>query len=224
LKPKETYLSVMEQFNGLDVLEQHLPEGHLMDEEVFGVKFISIVDDPAIQAGFTALSAQEQVSTSGIVQLSEVDEERQIVTGPAMIPDLPIYRPADSSHPSGPYYMQYSKRTVEAIAHRFMKQSRGHFIDVQHNLKKLEGAYLVESFIYDKKRGVLPAKSDRAHKDGTWFVSVKIDNESAWKALVKGGLVTGFSIYGMFSDLPGSGISKQSASAVKVQEVRKLSV
>jgi hypothetical protein len=55
-------------------------------EETMGVEAISIVENPAIQSDFVALAENEQVT------LSEVDKDKRLLMGAALIPDKPISR------------------------------------------------------------------------------------------------------------------------------------
>ena len=50
-----------------------------------GIEAISIVENPAIEEDFIALKAQE-------VKLTEVNQERRILMGAALIPNKEIYR------------------------------------------------------------------------------------------------------------------------------------
>ena len=55
------------------------------DQENTGIEAISIVDNPAIEADFIALKAEE-------VRLAEVSKEKRILMGALLIPNKPIYR------------------------------------------------------------------------------------------------------------------------------------
>ena len=55
-------------------------------EEVSGIEAISIVSAPAIEEGFIALKNEEQV------RLAEVDKDKRLLIGAALIPDKTIYR------------------------------------------------------------------------------------------------------------------------------------
>ena len=57
----------------------------VIDENSEGVKAISVVDRPAIEENFIALSAHE-------VELKEVNTEKRILMGAALIPEKRILR------------------------------------------------------------------------------------------------------------------------------------
>ena len=56
----------------------------IIDGELEGIQAISLVEAPAIEENWVALSEQ--------VQFKAQDQEKRIVMGPALIPDKPIYR------------------------------------------------------------------------------------------------------------------------------------
>ena len=60
----------------------------ILDEEqmLSGVQAISIVEHPAIESDFITLSKEQEV------KLAEVDSEKRILMGPALIPNKTIFR------------------------------------------------------------------------------------------------------------------------------------
>ena len=60
----------------------------ILDEEqiLSGVQAISIVEQPAIESDFIALSKEQEY------KLAEVDGEKRILMGPALIPNKTIFR------------------------------------------------------------------------------------------------------------------------------------
>ena len=82
---------------------------------------VAIVTEPAIQETFIQLSKQDE----GQVQL-KIDEERRIVSGPALIPDQPIYR----NQGGRAFYIKYTKDTIE----NFFKHHKNTEGNVEHQL------------------------------------------------------------------------------------------
>lgn len=142
---------------------------------------VAIVTEPAILETFIQLSKQDD----GMVQL-KVDEEHRIVSGPALIPDQPIYR----NQGGHKFYIKYSRETIEKMALNFFKNHRNTEGNVEHQIP-VNGITYFESYIVNKDRGIAPKEFDLP--DGTWFLSAKVDNDDVWE-LIKNGELTGFSI------------------------------
>jgi hypothetical protein len=53
---------------------------------------------------------------------------------------------------------------------------------------------------------------------GTWYVSMKVDNEEIWNEYVKSGKVKGFSIEGFFADKT----TEMSKEEIILSEIKKL--
>jgi hypothetical protein len=159
------------------------------DEET-GLDFVSLVETPAIQKDFLAFAE--------IAQRFEIkDEEKRIVTGAAMIADLPIYRRDDIR---GEYYVVFDKESIFKIAKKWARGNKYDAVNTHHKTPIADGVSLFESYIIDRERGVMPPKGFEEVADGSWFVSYLIDNDEVW-AKVKSGEFKGFSVEGVF-DFP----------------------
>ena len=159
------------------------------DDET-GIEFVSLVETPAIQKDFLAFAE--------IAQRFEIkDEEKRIVTGAAMIADLPIYRRDDVR---GEYYVVFDKESIFKIAKKWARGNKYDAVNAHHNTPIADGVSLFESYIIDRDRGVMPPKGFEEVADGSWFVSYLIDNDEVW-AKVKSGEFKGFSVEGVF-DFP----------------------
>lgn len=160
--------------------------------DLTGVSVISLVKDPAIEVNFVAFSKVDK--TPAYEKFSIINEEKQIVCGPAMIANMPIYRKDES----GEYFVYADADTIYQIVQKFFKEQRSTNVNVEHNGILLSGVYLFESFIVDSKRGMNPPANYANIPDGSWFTSYKVDNPLIWEA-VKAGTVKGFSIEGLFN-------------------------
>ena len=159
------------------------------DDET-GIEFVSLVETPAIQKDFLAFAE--------IAQRFEIkDEEKRIVTGAAMIADLPIYRRDDVR---GEYYVVFDKESIFKIAKKWARGNKYDAVNTHHNTPIADGVSLFESYIIDRERGVMPPMGFEEVADGSWFVSYLIDNDEVW-AKVKSGEFKGFSVEGVF-DFP----------------------
>tara|TARA_R100000742_G_C4278798_1_gene102101 strand:- start:2101 stop:2721 length:621 start_codon:yes stop_codon:yes gene_type:complete len=163
----------------------------LIDEEqlMSGIEAISIVDRPAIEENFIALSKQEQI------KLAEVDNDKRILIGPALIPNRNILR----SNGDEEYYIYFSEDTVRQASQLFLMRGNQNKSTLEHQAQ-LHGLSVVESWIIDD------ASMDKSKNygfdlpQGTWMVTMKVNNDAVWNEYVKTGLVKGFSIEGYFTD------------------------
>jgi hypothetical protein len=158
------------------------------EAELYGIDAISLVDKPAIELDFVALSEQK-------VQFAEVDADKRILVGPALVPDKPIYR----SNGDEEFYVYFSKSTVRRASELYMKHGNqtNHTLEHEHSV---QGLTLVESWLVEDKKKDKSAYYGLDVPVGTWMVSVKVDNEAIWQEWVKEGKVKGFSIEGYFVD------------------------
>jgi len=163
----------------------------LIDEEelLSGIEAISIVDKPAIEENFIALSKQEQV------KLAEVDNDKRILIGPALIPNKNIFR----SNGEDEYYIYFSEDTVRQASQLFLMRGNQNKSTLEHQAQ-LHGLSVVESWIIEDDVHDKSRKYDMNLPVGTWMVTMKVNNDAVWNEYVKTGLVKGFSIEGYFTD------------------------
>ena len=173
----------------------------LLDEEndVTGIEAVSIVEAPAIESDFVALNSQE-------VQLAQVDKEKKILMGAALIPNKPIYRKQEDKE----YYVYFSAETVRKASELFFKNGNQNNATLEHKLA-INDLTVVESWIVENKEKDKSALYGLEVPQGTWMISMKVNNEKIWNEFVKTNKVKGFSIEGYFADR-----AKLDASAVKV--------
>jgi hypothetical protein len=124
--------------------------------------------------------------------------DKQIISGPAMIPNQSIYR---RSKDGEEYNVIFSKETIQKIVERYFKNQYVTNFNLQHKKNMLaDGVYLIESFIIDSSRGIKTPEGFEDLPDGTWFISCKVDNEEIWNDYIKSGKFKGFSVEGLFTD------------------------
>ena len=79
------------------------------DQEMTGIEAISIVENPAIEADFVALKADE-------IKLAEINKDKKILMGALLIPNKPIFRNSEDQDDYYIYFysslnfMEYKKR------------------------------------------------------------------------------------------------------------------
>jgi hypothetical protein len=125
---------------------------------------------------------------------SVISEDKQMLISPVMIPNKPILRRDTNGED---YYVYFTPKTVEKMAHGFIKNKFVDSINVQHDAGvKLTGAYVVESWLKKDDK-------DKSYSygfdlpNGTWFVALKVEDTNLWQ-LVKSGVVKGLSLEGYF--------------------------
>ena len=159
------------------------------DELLSGIEAISIVDRPAIQENFIALSEQNKI------KLAEVDKEKRILMGAALVPNKNIYRQEGEDE----YYIYFSEETVRKASELFLMRGNQNKSTLEHEAE-LHGLSVVESWIIEDEKFDKSRKYDMDLPVGTWMVSMKVNNNDVWENYVKTGLVKGFSIEGYFTD------------------------
>ena len=159
------------------------------DELLSGIEAISIVDRPAIQENFIALSEQDKI------KLAEVDKEKRILMGAALVPNKNIYRQEGEDE----YYIYFSEDTVRKASELFLMRGNQNKSTLEHEAE-LHGLSVVESWIIEDEKFDKSRKYDMDLPVGTWMVSMKVNNNDVWENYVKTGLVKGFSIEGYFTD------------------------
>ena len=166
----------------MDIIELFIDE----TDEVSGIEAISVVENPAIESDFIALKNQE-------FKLAEVDKEKKILMGAALIPNKPIYRTNGEQE----YYIYFSKDTVRKASELFFIKGNQNNTTLEHQLE-LKGLTAVESWIVESEQDK-SRMYDLEVPIGTWMVSMKVNNDDVWKQ-VKEGKIKGFSIEGYFAD------------------------
>lgn len=158
-------------------------------EEMTGVNALSLVENPAIQSDWVALSDQKKVL------LAEVSQDKQILMGAALIPNKPIYRNMNGDE----FYIYFSEETVAKAAEMFFKKHNQNAATLEHD-QRLDGMTVFESWIVDDPKMDKSAKYGLDVPAGTWMVSMKVDNDAIWQDFVKNNKVFGFSIEGQFAN------------------------
>ena len=170
------------------------------------VSYVALVDKPAIERNFLAFADQKPMSFA-------VDEDRRIISGPAMLADVPIFRLADGEIPD--HLVVFKAATIYDIAQKFFQKDFHKNFNLMHDpTLKTDGVSVFESFIVDSSRGIKPMAGFEDAKDGSWFISAKITNDNIWK-IIKSGQVKGFSVEGMFKYKKEQTADEQAFSKIK---------
>jgi phage head maturation protease len=153
-----------------------------------GINAVSVVESPAIEENFVALNKHE-------VELKEVDTEKRILMGAALVPNKQIYRRVKDKE----FYIFFSEDTVRKASELFLMRSNQNNATLEHEKKMLEGMSVVESWIIEDEKTDKSRLYNFNLPKGTWMISMKVNNDEIWSK-VKAGDVKGFSIEGYFVD------------------------
>lgn len=165
----------------------------LIDEDKLknsGVDAISLVEFPAIEEDFIAFNRENNYT------FARLDEEKRMITGPAMVPNKQIYRYDKKTNEE--YYVFFTPETVEKCAHHYVRDQKAHNTTFEHK-SNVDSVYLVESWIIRQKNDAAYEMGYDVPK-GTWMVTMKVDNDEVWNN-IKNGKVRGYSIEGYFTDM-----------------------
>jgi len=167
------------------IVEMDLPD------DMLGVHAISLVDFPAIEENFIALSKEQKKQYN----LAKADSEKRLLVGPALIPNKQIFR---NDGDEG-YYMYFPDHVVYKAATNFLKNSFQNNHTIMHE-ERTEGLTVVQSWLIDDPKKDKSNAYGMEFPKGTWMVAVKVDNEQVWEEQVKEGKVKGFSIEAYFAE------------------------
>lgn len=157
------------------------------------VNYIGLVDRPAIERNFQAFKAQQQKAAFIL------NEEKRIISGPAMIADMPLYRKDDQL---GEYYVIFDKQAIQSIVEKFSAKGYLKNFNLFHDQqKKVSDVTIFNSFVSDAELGIPPITGFEDLADGSWFISAKVNNPAVWDD-VKAGIIKGFSVEGLFNYIP----------------------
>lgn len=155
-----------------------------IDSETYA---ISMVESPAIESDFVALSKEEEK------RVFLESNERHMVYGAALIPDKDIYR----NNGEQEFYISFTKESIEKMSQDFMKNYRQNEVTLDHdemaNDITITESWLVEDPYKDKANALginVP--------NGTWMIGMKVNQIDVWER-VKSGELKGFSVESMIS-------------------------
>lgn len=155
--------------------------------EVSGVYAISLVESPAMEGLFIALSKQE-------VQFKEVDKEQRILMGLVLEPNKPIYRNQGGEE----FNIIFNEQTIKDLSYNFFKAKHQNNSTIEHDAKqKIEGVTFVESWIVENPENDKSNNFGFSYPKGSWIATMKVDSDEIWNNFVKTGKVQGFSIDAM---------------------------
>lgn len=132
------------------------------------VQAISLVDYPAIEEDFIALSKQLPIPT-----------DKMELIGPVLIPDKLIYRRIEGRE----FYISFDAETIEQLANDYLANGFQYNFTLDHKTET-QDVVVVQSWV---------TLEDGEYPKGTWMIKAKVNNEDLWQS-IKSGEFKGFSI------------------------------
>lgn len=159
------------------------------DNDETGLDAIALVQHPAVQVDFLCFNEDTKEMDFS------ADEDKHILTAVALRADHPIYRRNGDYE----YYVVFTKDVIRKLVTKYAKKNLFNSVNIEHNdYSFVKSAYMIESYIVDKARGVVPAEFTDI-EDGSWIVSYYIDNEELWDAVKNTDVLNGVSVQGLFN-------------------------
>lgn len=156
----------------------------IKDEQTDGVFAVSLVEKPAIEENFIALSKHQ-------IELKALEEKR-IVIGAALIPNKKIYRRDKDKE----FEIYFTDETVRRASELVFMRNQHQNATLEHAVK-LSGMAIVESWIIEDEEKDKSKVYGFDLPKGTWMITMKVMDDNIWEK-VKNGEVKGFSIEGYF--------------------------
>ena len=162
-------------------------EAVYVDRKDQGVYGISLVENPAMQDEWIALSEQKQD-----LEFSAIDEKRRLLLGAVLIPDKKIYRNIGGNE----FYITFNNETIGNLAHDFIKNGFQNNSSEEHK-DRLTDVSFVESWQVEDSATDKSALYGKSYPKGTWVTMAKVSDDIYEKAT--NGTFKGFSIDALLS-------------------------
>ena len=152
-----------------------------------GLNILSMVETPAIEINY--IKMEEEINH---IKMEVLDEEKNIVIAPALVPDMLIPR----VHKGIKYYISFDKETIEQSLIKMSAEQKDQNVDINHSEKLINGAIVMEKFITNENR-VTSVKGFENLPMGTLFFTAKVVDEKLMSD-IKAGKINGWSIDGFY--------------------------
>jgi hypothetical protein len=156
-----------------------------------GIRFISIVEEPAIEVKGFAFSEEKILD---YYEFKEI-QDKQYIVGPALIPGKKIIQENDKF---GIHYVFFTPQTIEKMVEKFNRSGSNRRINLEHTNQMVDAFiaedWIIEDPIHDKSKKYgfdLPV--------GTYMIKVKVEDSEFWKNVVRGEDKYSFSMEGILN-------------------------
>jgi hypothetical protein len=162
------------------------------DSNTDEVYALSLVENPAIEADWVYFTEHKEQ-----VKFATVDNEKRTIVAPVLIPEKRIYRVDERT--GHEYEVFVTAETIEKLAQQYLMKGYQNKATVEHS-ENIDGdVTVVESWVSKSSTKDKSANYfTRIFPAGTWFVTLKVNDEKLWQDYVKTGKVKAISIEGLF--------------------------
>jgi len=181
----------------------------IRNEKEDGVFAVSLVESPAIEENWVALSSHG-------IELKVTDEERRVVVGMALVPEKRIYRKQNGKE----FNIWFSKETISKTQELYMRNLNANNATTEHE-KPVTDCGVIETWIVEDEKNDKSNIYNLNAPVGAWVIMMKINNDAEWEQ-VKLGTYKGFSIEGMFQGFEQLEASKELTDTEIIEAVKKL--
>lgn len=188
----------------MDTIELFIDEESKDD----GIYAISLVEFPAIEENFVALSQHK-------VEFKTLDEDKRIVVGLALVPNKKIYRRKKDYE----YNIVFSDETVRKASELYLKSLKNNNTTLEHQTLT-SGVSVIESWIVEDERMDKSNLYGLNATKGSWVVTMKVDNDNVWDDIKKKKYL-GLSIEGIFSDKVDLAIEKNEEE-LTIEQIKQI--
>ncbi len=150
------------------------------------INAVSVVESPAILTNFVKLSAEEQKMRFA------VDKMQRIILGPTLIPNIKIYRNAESLGNTEGGYIFFSAETIKELSEQYMSDLKLKSSSLEHEIPTDE-LCTVESWIIEDPKFDKSVIYGFDLPKSTWMLSMRVNSEKIWQEVLDG-TFNGFSI------------------------------
>lgn len=162
------------------------------DENTDEVYALSLVENPAIEADWVYFTEHKE-----LIKFATVDNDKRTIVAPVLIPDKRIYRVDERT--GHEYEVFVTAETIEKLAQQYLMKGYQNKATVEHS-ENIDGdVTVVESWVSKSSTKDKSANYfSRIFPAGTWFVTMKVNDEKLWQDYIKTGKVKAISIEGLF--------------------------
>jgi hypothetical protein len=182
-------------------------------EDETGLTFNALVDRPAHNKALLAFGKKKAPTKMFF------NEEKRMVTGVAISANQLIYR---NDPEMGEYYVFFEPKEIEKMVLKMSRQQLLSSVNLMHDAKNVvNGITFVEGyFVTDTKR---PSNDSQNIQNGSYVMTYFVEDDNLWNEL-KDGRYLGYSVEGLFDQVPIEYKKKQTINNNKNQKMKKKSL